>query len=243
MKRYLMTISYNGTNYSGWQSQNNSIAVQKVVEDCIEKITSKKVSLFASGRTDSGVHAENQKAHFDMDKNIECCKFVKSLNSVLPDDIVIKEVKPVNSNFHARYNVKKKTYVYRINNGYKDVFFDDFELFVPKKLDIKKMKQASKYLKGTHNFSAFCSSKTNVNDFVRTIYYVNFCVKDDKITIKICGNGFLYNMVRIIVGTLIEIGQGKKQPKDMKVILESRDRNIAGKTAKAKGLTLFNVEY
>lgn len=243
MKRYLLTISYDGTNYSGWQSQNNGTTIQNIIEDSIFKITSKKVTLFASGRTDAGVSALNQKAHFDIEEELNKNKFLKSVNAVLPQDIVIKEICLVDNNFHARYNVKKKTYSYTINLGIKDVFNDKFELHFPYKLNIKNIKRASRYLVGTHDFSSFCSSKTGVKDFNRTIYYIKVKLKSNKLNIKICGNGFLYNMVRIIVGTLLEIGQGKKRVEDIKSILKSKDRKNAGKTVDAKALLLYNVEY
>lgn len=243
MKRYLLTISYNGTNYSGWQSQNNATTVQSVIEESIKQITSINVKLFASGRTDAGVHAVNQKAHFDIDSELDLVKFKKSINAVLPKDIVVKDISEVFLDFHARFNVKKKTYAYHINIGDRDVFCDDTELHFPKKLDIEKMKLAAKEFVGTYDFQAFCSSNTEVEDFVRTIYSLNIEENNNKLVIYISGSGFLYNMVRIIVGTLLDVGQGKKQVEDIKNIITSKNRALAGKTVSAKGLFLFNVEY
>ena len=241
--RYLMTFSYDGTNYNGYQKQPNKNTIQDKIEEALFKITGNKIIIHSSGRTDSKVHALNQKAHFDLDKEFDLYKLKKGLNSLIPEDIYIKEIEKVNVDFHARFNVLKKIYIYKINIGDYNPIDRNYVYQYNKELDIKKMIKASKCLIGTHNFKAFTKTDTTKDDYIRTIYNINIDIKDNIITLEFIGNGFLRYMVRNIVGTLIEVGENKLVPKDIVDILESQDRKKAGKTANPEGLYLKEVNY
>lgn len=249
-----LTISYNGKNYVGWQKQNNGKSVQEEIENALLILLGEKVEVFASGRTDAGVHAICQVAHFESNsekletnfakKNKSSCfeKLVVALNANLPSDIRVEKANKVRKNFHARFDVKKKTYEYLMSWKQTPFNLGLVGLF-RKKPCIEAMKNASRFLIGTHNFSSFASSKTQAKDFIRTIYKINITKKTNCIKIEICGNGFLYNMVRIIVGTLYDVGIGKIQPEKIKEILEKKNRIYAGETAPAEGLYLKKVKY
>jgi len=242
--RYLMTFSYDGTNYNGYQKQPNLITIQSVIEDILTKINSnKEVSIHASGRTDSGVHANNQKAHFDLDKNIETDKLKYSLNSLLPKDIYIKDIKEVESVFHARFDVVKKEYIYKINIGEYNPIEVNHILQHNKILDINKMNLALKLLEGEHDFSSFTKMVDEKESYVRTIYETGITLEKNIITIKFIGNGFLRYMVRNMVGLLIEIGSNKKEINEVVRLFEVKDRKEAGITAPPNGLYLNNVYY
>lgn len=243
MKNVLMGVSYLGTNYSGWQKQDNALAIQEIIEMALKEICGENIDIFASGRTDSGVHALEQcfscELGFD---NIG--RLPLALNSKLPKDIKILWAKEVDKNFHARFSAHKKTYLYRVKTDSIESPFDEqITTYVPYALNLKKMQDASKFLIGEHDFEAFCSSGSSVPDFTRIIYSINIKQTNNLFEFEICGNGFLYNMVRIIVGTLIDVGRGKLQAEKIKEILESKNRQTAGKTMPAKGLILKNVEY
>jgi len=243
MRRIRLTIEYDGTNYAGWQRQENGVTVQQLIEENIQKVTGERVTLHGSGRTDSGVHALGQVAHFDTSARMPAEKFCYALNTGLPEDIRVIDSREVPLSFHARFSAKKKHYRYAINNGpHASALFRNFELHVHRPLDVSAMAQAAKALEGTHDFSAFKAVECKL-DAVRTVYRSEISTEGSRIYYDIVGNGFLYNMVRIIVGTLIEIGKGKLSADDMLRILESRDRGQAGPTAPAKGLTLMSVEY
>ncbi len=241
--RYLMTFSYDGTNYNGYQKQPNKNTVQNKIEEALERITNEKITIHSSGRTDSKVHALNAKAHFDIEKEINIDKLKKGINSLIPEDIYIKKIEQVDNEFHARFNVIEKRYLYKINIGDYNPIERNYVYQYNKELDIKKMIEASKYLIGTHNFKAFTKTDDTKDDYIRIIYDIKIKEEDNIITLEFIGNGFLRYMVRNMVGTLIEIGENKLKPMDIMNILESEDRKKAGKTAKACGLYLKDVKY
>jgi len=245
--RYLMTFSYDGSKYFGYQKQPKKKTIQGEIEKVLKKINSEqKVDIHASGRTDAGVHALNQRAHFDMDTKMTTDKLKHSVNSLLPDDIYVKEIREVESDFHARFNVKAKEYIYKINMGEYDPIEKDYVCQCNKKLDVVEMERALKYLEGTHDFKSFTKVDEEKEDFVRTIVQTEL-VRDlknvNKITISFLGTGFLRYMVRNMVGTLIEIGEGKYKSEDIIRILEAKDRRKAGITAPPEGLYLRDVYY
>ena len=242
--RYLMTFSYDGTNYNGYQKQPDLITIQSVIEEALTKINSNKnVSIHASGRTDSGVHAINQKAHFDLDNNLDTSKIKHSLNSLLHKDIYIKNIKEVNDNFHARFDVVKKEYIYKINVGEYNPIDVNYIYQYNSNLDTDKIRQALKYLEGEHDFSSFTKMIDEKETYVRTIYTTEISMDKNIITIKFIGNGFLRYMVRNMVGLLIEIGSNKKEPTEVLRLFEVKDRKEAGITAPPNGLYLNNVYY
>lgn len=242
-----MTFSYDGSNYNGYQKQPKIKTIQGEIEKALKKINSnKKVDIHASGRTDAKVHAINQRAHFDLNINITCDKLKQSLNSLLPDDIYIKSINEVKDTFHARYDVKAKEYIYKINMGQYNPIEKDYVYQYNKRLDVPEMERALKYLEGTHDFKSFTKSDEEKNDYVRTIVQAVLIrdMKDiNKITISLLGTGFLRYMVRNIVGTIIEVGEGKRKSEDMIDILKTADRKEAGKCAPACGLYLKDVFY
>lgn len=243
MKNILVGLSYLGTNYAGWQRQDNALGIQEVIENAFQELTGKQIEIFASGRTDAGVHAIEQCFSCKTDF-ADIKKLPLALNSKLPYDIRILWAKEVNGDFHARYSAHRKTYIYRVKVGNIESPFDtDRVAYIPYNLSLEKMQEASKYLIGEHNFQAFCSSGSSVPDFTRTIYNFDIKKDGDLYTFEICGNGFLYNMVRILAGTMVDVGRGKIAPQRISKILDSKDRSNAGKTMPAKGLMLKKVEY
>lgn len=244
MKRIRLTVAYDGTNYCGWQIQPNGITIQEVLENCLEDLTGKKTEIMGASRTDAGVHALGNIAVFDTDMRMPGEKFSFALNQRLPEDIRIQKSEEVPPDFHPRYRESEKTYVYRILNRQFPIptqrLYAHFT-YIP--LDTARMREAGSYLIGEHDFKSFCGAGAQVKTTVRTIKEVSVSRKDDLITIKIRGNGFLYNMVRIIAGSLMEIGGGMYPPEHMKEILEARDRQEAGPTAPARGLTLAEIRY
>ena len=242
--RILICFSYNGAFYSGYQKQNNAKSIQQTIETALSEKLGQQISLTATGRTDAGVHALCQYAHFDADLSFPAEKIVQIAKVVLPQDIKIYSATQVADDFHARKNVKQKTYMYVFNKNQKLIpFLKDTTTFLEHKVDTEKMRQASKRLVGEHNFKAFCSAGSAVTDFNRTIYSVDITESEENLVIKVCGNGFLYNMVRIIVGTLIDIGMGKLDANCIDKMLETGDRTYGGRTAKPQGLYLYSVEY
>lgn len=236
-----MKIAYDGTNYCGWQTQNNKETIQETIEKAMFLVTNQNINLFASGRTDAEVSAICQVAHFDAEKLKS--DVVGHLNAVLPNDIRIISIEQTDEKFNARYDAKKKTYRYyfytgRVNNPY----YDKYASFVKYNLNLSTMQTAVKWLNGEHNFKSFCAMHSSVKDYDRTIYNASINCDNGLYVFEVTGNGFLYNMVRIIVGTLIDIGRGKiTMP--MSEIIAGKNRNLAGKTAEAKGLVLVNVDY
>lgn len=240
--RYLMTFSYDGTNYNGYQKQPNKNTIQDNIESNLSKIFNTKITISASGRTDKGVHALNQKAHFDA-KDINIAKLRKSLNKLINSDIYIKDIKKVNDDFHARFNVLEKEYVYRINLGEYNPMDRNYIYQYNNNLDISKMKKASKYFIGTHNFKSLTKASKDIDSYERTIYSIKFKKKNNILEITFKGNGFLRYMVRNMVGLLIEIGSNKKEVASVLSIMEAGNRSLSGITAPANGLYLKNVKY
>ena len=245
MRNIKLTIEYDGKEFNGWQKQPNKLNIQGEIEKAIKQITGEEVDLTASGRTDAGVHALGQVANFKTNSNIPIEKIPIALNSNLKKSIVIKSAEEVEERFHSRLNCKRKTYRYIINNSkYGTAIYRNLETHIPMKLDIQKMQEAVKYFEGEHDFKAFKASGTSSKSSVRTIYKAEVIEKpDEKIWIELTGNGFLYNMVRIIAGTLVDVGLGKIKPEEIKDIIESKERTRAGKTLKPQGLYLVSVEY
>lgn len=244
MKRMLLTISYDGTAYHGWQVQPNAKTIQGVLCDCLEQMLSKPVTVVGTSRTDAGVHAKEFTCHIDCDNNIPESAFLRGLNSLLPPDIAVKNCKQVDNDFHARYNAKGKTYCYNIYNcNKKDPFKLRYAWQIERPLDIKKMNDFAKRIIGTHDFYAFSSSGRTVEETVRTISEC-FVTKDgDNVKLTVTADGFLYNMVRIIVGTAVAVSDGKIKPEDAENILISKKRELAGMTAPPQGLFLEKVHY
>lgn len=244
--RYLAVVSYDGSNYAGYQIQPDQLTIQAVIEQALAKMhKGKPIKITASGRTDAGVHAYGQVFHYDSELAIPEANWKKALNSLLPDDIVILKVKKVTSSFHARYDALEKTYQYVILNSDDPSPFEvNYSTFIAEELDVSLINAACQYLIGEHDFTAFCAANSSVKgDKIRTIYDAH-CKQDrDRLILSFTGNGFLYNMVRIIVGTLIEIGQGKRPVADLPKIINSKDRSLAGKTAPPQGLYLDHVTY
>lgn len=244
MRNIKLTIEYDGTNYSGWQIQENAITIQEKIELAIEDLTGEKVNLIGSGRTDGKVHALEQVANFITNCTIPADRFKYPLNFRLPDDISILKSEEVDLNFHSRFSAIGKKYKYLVYNGeISRPLYRNISYHVPYDLDINKMEQAAKYFIGTHDFSAFMASKCMVNSTVRTINNITIKKKDDLIEFCIEGNSFLHNMVRIIVGTLIFVGQGKIENKDVSSIILGKKREAAGPTAPPQGLFLEKVFY
>ncbi len=245
MRNIKLTIEYDGKDFNGWQKQPDKLNIQGTIEKAIEQITGEVVDLNASGRTDRGVHALGQVANFKTNSNLPIEKFPIALNSNLKKSIRIKQAEEVEENFHSRLSCKRKTYRYVINNSqYGTAIYRNLETHIPMKLDIEKMQEAVKYFVGEHDFKAFKASGTSSKSSVRTIYDAKVIkMPDDKIWIELTGNGFLYNMVRIISGTLVEVGMGKIEPKEIENIIKSQKRENAGKTLPPQGLYLVNVEY
>lgn len=243
-RRVKLIISYDGTNYCGWQVQINGITVEEVVNRELSRMLGEDIAVIGASRTDSGVHALGNVAVFDTFSKIPPEKMCFALNQRLPDDIRIQDSCEVPLDFHPRYCDSTKTYEYKIlNRRFDNPVMRLYTHFVYMPLDYEKMQEAAKYLVGEHDFKSFCSTRTQVTDTVRTIYSLDVSKEDDIIKIRISGNGFLYNMVRIIVGTLIKVGLKVYPPEYVKEILEACDRNVAGPKAPAKGLTLIGIVY
>ncbi len=247
MTRILLTIEYNGKKYAGWQRQENALAVQQVVEDALGVLLQQKVVLFASGRTDAGVHAAAQPAHFDYDGDFPIDRIPVASQTVLPEDIAILKAETVDGDFHAQYAAKKKTYVYKMYLSRENhPLLNDAHAWISyteDRFDFEKARRACEKLVGTHDFAGFSNKGSNVRSTVRTIYAAELEKDGMFVTLKVTGSGFLYNMVRIIAGTVVYVGLGKRNVEDIEKILATQDRTLAGKTFPAQGLCLFSVEY
>ena len=244
MRRIKLTVAYDGTNYCGWQIQPNGITVEEVLNKKLSKLTKEDIRIIGASRTDSGVHAMGNVAVFDSETTIPPERIAYALNQRLPDDIVVVSSEEVPADWHPRYCNCTKTYEYHILNAQiPDPNRRLNRYFVSYKLDLDKMREAAGYIIGEHDFASFCNVRTNVEDTVRTVYTLDIEKKDDEITIRITGNGFLYNMVRIIVGTLLRVGRGFYTPEQVKEILEAKNRKAAGVTAPPHGLMLVKIDY
>jgi tRNA pseudouridine38-40 synthase len=244
MRNIKLIIEYDGKSFNGWQKQPTKLNIQGEIERAIGEITGEEIKLIGSGRTDAGVNALGQTANFKTNSSIPIEKIPLALNSKLKKSIVIVSAEEVDDSFHSRYNVKSKTYRYTINNSQNgSAIYRDMEYHFPIKLDVKKMKEAAKLFEGEHDFKGFKASGTSSKSSVRTIYKADVKQDGDRIYIELTGNGFLYNMVRIISGTLLDVGLGKIDVNDIPEIIDSKDRKRAGKTLPAHGLCLVKVEY
>ena len=244
MRRIRLIIAYEGTEYVGWQTQGNGTAVQSVIEEAIFLITGERVSLQGSGRTDSGVHARAQVAHFDTAVRMPADKFAFALNTRLPEDIRIVYSDEAPEEFHSRFSAKEKEYRYCLYlSPHADVFSRRFSLHVHSSLDIDKMRAAASLFPGEHDLAAFKSTGTTVATTVRTLYTSEWLLRGNRLEYRVSGNGFMYNTVRIMVGTMLGIGMGTLPDDAVAKALLSRDRNDAGPTAPACGLTLWRVRY
>jgi len=241
---YKITIAYDGSNYCGWQLQKNGVSIHEKLQLAAEAFLGKDVRITGCSRTDSGVHALAYVASVLTDKDMPERRLISALNAHLPKDIVVHECQRMDEGFHPRYHAKAKHYRYTIYN-YKAPIpqYLKYAYYYRKKMDLSLMQEASKYFEGNHDFVAFSSIKTKVNDTVRTVYSCQVTQEGDFIHIDVKGNGFLYNMVRIIAGKLIEVGLHKVKPEDIPSIIKSKDRQKAKLTAPAKGLTLVAVDY
>lgn len=239
-----MVVAYDGTNYCGWQVQPNRITIEEVLNRSLSNLLGEKIEVMGASRTDSGVHSLGNVAVFDTNTRMPADKIAFALNQRLPEDIVVQGSCEVPSDWHPRYQESTKTYEYRIlNRTFRmptrrlDTYFYHYPL------DVEQMSEAASYLVGTHDFASFCAANAQVKSTVRTIYSCTAQKENDIITIRVTGNGFLYNMVRIIAGTLIEVGAGKRRPEEIKDILAAENRDAAGPTAPAQGLTMMGIEY
>ena len=244
MRNIKLTIEYDGKDFNGWQKQPNKLNIQGEIERAIEEVTGEKVELIGSGRTDAGVHALGQVANFKIEKNISIEKIPYALNSKLKKSIRIKDAEEVDERFHSRYTCKKKTYMYVINDSLQgSAIYRNLEYHIDSKLDEDKMNEAAKFFLGEHDFKSFKASGTSSKSSVRVIYEASAERKGERVYIKLTGNGFLYNMVRIIAGTLVDVGICKIEPEYIKEIIEAKDRLKAGRTLPSQGLYLVKVEY
>ncbi len=244
MKNIALTLMYDGSNYFGYQRQSGFVTIQQVIEDALSKITKEKITVSGCGRTDSGVHALNYVLSFKTNSSMPTEKYPVALNSILPKDISVIGAKDVSDSFDGRFSVKRKTYIYKIHNSeIPNPFLKKYSCHYKYKLDIEKMRESAKHIIGEHDFRCFMASGAQVKTTVRTVYDLTLTQDGDDIEISITSNGFLYNMVRIIAGTLMYVGGGKLNPSDVEKIVSSGDRRLAGITAPPQGLYLKSVEY
>lgn len=244
MKRVMLRVAYDGTEYCGWQLQPGAPTIEGVLNDALSGLLGETIRVTGASRTDSGVHSLGNVAVFDTDTRIPAEKISYALNQRLPDDIVVQESREVAADFHPRHCDSRKTYEYRILNR-------EFPLptqrrdsyFYYRRLNVESMREAAAYLVGTHDFASFCSAHAQTETTVRTVYDCTVEKNGDLICIRVTGAGFLYNMVRIIAGTLIEVGVGARQPEELRTIIEARERSAAGPTAPAHGLTMIGIIF
>ena len=245
MRNIKLLIEYDGTNYHGWQVQPNALTVQEVIEQKIEIMTRQRIHVIASGRTDAGVHALGQVANFKTESSIPVDGFRRGLNSLLPPDIIIKSAEEADVQFHAQYGAKRKTYLYKIlNDEIPSAIHRNYSWHMPRPLDVQRMQEVSRALLGKQDFSSFQGAKPDSDDPVRNVMHAEWWVRDQTfLTFTIEANGFLRNMVRNIVGTLVDVGKGKICGEEFREILKARDRRQAGMTATPQGLFLVEVKY
>jgi len=247
LPKYKLSISYDGTRYGGWQIQPNATSIQTLIEKALKIVLRKSIKLIGSGRTDSGVHAEGQIAHFSFDGDLELSKLHHSLNGLLPDDIRIRRIDPVEVDFHARFSAKGKIYHYRIDRGkIKNPFTRLYAYHLPYPIDLDLLKEAAKAFVGKHDFTSFSNEAhrgSAAHDPVRTLFRLDIIERGNELVLEFEGNGFLYKMVRNITGTLLDMARGKIPLSDIEDIFAAKDRSRAGTTAPAHGLFLVDVRY
>lgn len=242
--RIKLIVAYDGTNYKGWQVQPNGITIEEVLNKKLTELLGEEITVAGASRTDSGVHSLGNVAVFDTNTRMPAEKISFALNQRLPEDIVVQDSCEVPKDWHPRYQNSRKTYEYRILNStfrMPSRRFDTYFYHHP--LDVKKMQKAASYLVGEHDFKSFCAIGAQVKNTVRTVYACDVLKNGEIITIRVTGNGFLYNMVRIIAGTLIQVGGGALPPERIPEILAAQDRSAAGPTAPAQGLTMMGIEF
>ena len=246
MRNLKLCIAYNGTAYHGWQRQNNNITVQQLVEDCMSRIMNQRITAHGCSRTDAGVHAREFFLNARTDSVIPCPGLMRAMNKMLPDDIAVLSCEDAGEDFHARFSAHGKEYIYLVNNAaHKDVFGSDLALFYPYRLDEKRLDSAAKLFVGTHDFAAFCKAeaKEHLKTTVRTVFDFTVTRSGDTVSFTVSGDGFLHNMVRIMVGTLIYVNEGKRTEADISRSLETGERTDAGVTIPPHGLYLNKVIY
>ena len=245
MKNYKITIQYDGTRYKGWQVQKSTdMTIQGKIQDVLSTMTGQEIEVIGSGRTDAGVHAYGQVANFHVPKRFKADEILDYLNHYLPMDIAVISIEEVDERFHARYHATSKTYIYRIHTiTIPNVFERKYMYTYTETLDVSAMRKAAKQMLGTHDFAAFCGNKKMKKSTVRTVTSIDIQEKENEIEISYTGDGFLQQMIRIMTGTLIEVGNGTKQPEDIPQILQSKVRENAGYTVPAEGLALKCVVY
>lgn len=244
MRNLLVEISYDGSAYHGWQVQKNALTVQEVFQNAVEKVFCTRLDVKGCSRTDSGVHANSYFVNFKTDKNIPADKVVMALNTYLPKDVAVISCEEVSEDFHARYSVQSKEYVYKLYNGkIRNPFYNNYAFHYRYPVNVDYLNEQAKAFIGTYDFSGFCSSNSDVEDTVRTVKNFKVSKDGDMVYFTVEADGFLYNMVRIMVGTLIFINEGKIKAGELKEIIESKNRKRAGKTAPPQGLYLNKVNY
>lgn len=243
-KRVCLTVAYDGTAYHGWQLQSNGVTIESELNRCLTQLLQEPIQVIGASRTDAGVHALGNIAVFDTTARMPAEKISYALNQRLPEDIRIQDSREVSLDWHPRHVESRKTYEYRI---YRGIFAMPvrrrYTYFTYHTLDVAAMERAARYLEGEHDFKSFCQAGAQVESTVRRIYSIELEEQGPELVLRICGGGFLYNMVRIIAGTLMEVGQGRRRPEDMEDILSACDRRAAGPTAPAHGLTLVKYEF
>ncbi len=245
MHNYKIIVAYDGTRYKGWQNQKTTDAtIQGKLEKILEKMTGRPIQIIGSGRTDAGVHAKGQTANFYLKDSYDEEELLEMFNQYLPEDIAALSVKEAGERFHSRFSAIGKIYRYRIHTGkIPEVFERKYVYSYNRPLDVERMKEAAEHMIGTKDFAAFCGNRHMKKSTVRSVYEIRFQETEEELQIIYNGNGFLQNMVRIMTGTLIEVGEGKKKPEDIPSIIASKNRERAGFTAPAQGLTLMEVKY
>ncbi len=244
MKRYALLVAYDGTRYCGWQTQKNAISVQQVLEQAAKSVFGKDTAIVASGRTDSGVHAAGQVCHFDAETTIPPEKIADALNAFLPEDISVLQSAAAPAGFNALKSAKKKTYVYNVYfSKRRNPLNERYAVWIKDGFDRDKLRDICSVFVGEHDFKAYCKSGSQVKTTVRTVYSLDVKFKEDADEFSVCGSGFLYNMVRTIIGTALYYAYGVLKYEDVLRSLKEGDRNLVGKTMPAKGLTLKSVEY
>lgn len=243
MKRYFLKVEYDGRNFCGWQKQRNQRSVQGEIEIALKKLFGEEVAVFGSGRTDAKVHALDQAVHFDLSAPLPPKNLKIALNDILPSDIAVKSAKIVRSDFNVRKDIKKKTYLYKLSFGEKSAINGAKIAHIKQSPDYQKMLDASQIFIGRHDFRGFTSAKAQVSDFVREIYEVKIDKRGKQLAFRITGNGFMYNMVRIIVGSLVDVGLEKRTKEDLIVALQTGNRKLAGKTMPPEGLYLEKTYF